>query len=100
MNGTRTVERYYSDHISEYTFCVKHIEGERLRHLILAFHPMGECPPTIRTKAKHVSVSLICTHAPMEKKNDVTKDGVYERREYSYKYCQRHIVKIKLGDLA
>ncbi|XP_054091892.1 craniofacial development protein 2-like [Zeugodacus cucurbitae] len=89
---------YYSGYIKERKFGVGFVVGERLRHRVLAFHPVDERLTTIRIKARFFNISLICAHAPTEEKDDVTKDAFYERLERIYERCPRHDVKVVLGD--
>ena len=56
--------------------------SKRLRHLVSGFTPVNE-----RIRAKFYNISLICTHAPIEEKDDVVKDAFYAELEDVYDKC-------------
>lgn len=89
---------YYSGHAKDHIFGCGFAVGKRLRHLVSKFTPISERIATIRIKAKFFNITIICAHAPTNKKDDATKDDFYERLEEVYDRCPGHDIKIVLGD--
>ena len=52
----------------------------------------------IRIRAKFYNISLICAHAPTEKKNDVVKYSLYAKLKDVYDKCSINDAKIVLED--
>ena len=73
----------------------RHVRGW---HIVSDFTPLNELLAKIRIKAKFHNISLICTQAAIEAKDDAVKDALYANLEKLYDKCPAHDIKIVLGD--
>ena len=89
---------YHSGHASRHEFgCCFAVTGD-LRKIVSRFTAVDESLAAIRIKAKYFYISLICTHAPTEYKDDTTKDAFYDKFEVLYNRCPRSDIKMLVGD--
>ena len=80
-------------------FGVAFIVERNMKRNVLDFKAIYERICALRIKTKFHNLSFINVHAPTEEKEEIEKEGFYQKVEEVYDSCPSNDIKIVLGDL-
>jgi hypothetical protein len=70
----------------------------KIKHSVIYFKPINHRLCILRDRGRFNNLSLICSHAPTEEKNEYIKDSFHEELETTVTGCPKNDIKILLGD--